>query len=183
MSAASTRESDIIGAILLAVVCFAAGVTLDAKILRAINCEELMEILTMLGGWASAIGTFLAAFVALRIALKQNRIATLGEKTKIFRAFFELKMHMTLHSSRAEMTEVSKFYYPSIDAKFILPPDLAKDIEDYYEACFWIAEANKINGDIQEEDRQKLQEYKAAAKKLAPAIDEAILKILQEAQA
>lgn len=183
MSAASTREADIIGALLLAVVCFAVGVTLGAKVLGKANHKDTMEFLTMSAGWASAIGTFVAAFVALRIALKQNRIATLGEKQRIFRAFFELKMHMTQRAMFADMAEVSKFYHPSIDAKFLLPQDLAKDIADYYDACFWIAEANKANGGTTKESLAGIDKHRAKEKELAPIIDVAISRILQEAQA
>lgn len=183
MSIDTTSENYAIGAILLAVACFAAGVSLGANILGNPSGKDSTEFLSMLGSWASAIGTFVAAGVALHIALKQNKITTLDKKREIFIAFFELKMHMTLNSKFAEQAMVSRFHSHLINAKIYLPPELAKDVEQYYDACFWIAEANKANGGIAKDSDSDIEQHEQVEKMLAPKIDNAFLKLLQEALA
>ncbi len=182
MNIGMAREADAIGAIIFAVFCFAIGVTLGAKVLVNPGCKELVDALAMLGGWASAIGTFAAAWVALRISLKQNKIATLDKKREIFIAFFELKMHMKQKSQFAEQAMVSRFHSHSINAKIYLPADLAKDIDRYYQACFWIAEANRVNGGIAKDSNSQIGKHREVEKALAPSIEDAFLKLLQETQ-
>ena len=76
-------------------------------------------------------------------ARKVNLISLHKYKKEIYDAFFNLKMHMNQKSPFADITEVSKFYYPSINAKVYFPKSLADNIEKYYEACFWISKSNK----------------------------------------
>lgn len=115
-------------------------------------------------------------------AKKANQISLLGHKKEIYDAFFELKMHMTQKAEFAELGEVSKFYYPSKNAKIYLPSDLAKDIEKYFEACFWISDTHRKYGGISKESSAECKQHIAAEKELAPKIEKEIIKLLQEAQ-
>lgn len=115
-------------------------------------------------------------------AKKANQISLLGHKKEIYDAFFELKMHMTLNAQFAKPDEVSRFLYPSNNAKIYLP-SLAKDVEEYYQACFWIANIHQKYGGISSESSIECKQHIETEKKLAPKIEKEILKLLKEAQA
>ena len=116
-------------------------------------------------------------------AKKANQISLLGHKKEIYDAFFELKMHMTRKAEFAEPDEVSRFFYPSRNAKIYLPSDLAKDVEEYFEACFWIANINRKYGGVSNASSIECEQHIEAEKKLAPKIEKEIVKLLKEAQA
>lgn len=113
-------------------------------------------------------------------ARKANQISLLGHKKEIYDAFFELKMHMTQKSQLAELGEVSKFYYPSKNANIYLPSDLAKDIENYFEACFRIADIHRKHGGMTNDSRLECKQHIKIEIELAPKIDKEITKLLKE---
>lgn len=87
-------------------------------------------------------------------------------------------MHMQQKAEFAEISEVSKFYYPSKNARLYLPKNLAKKISQYYEACFWIANIHARNGGHGEESIEKCKLHLDAEQDLAPEIDEAISELI-----
>jgi len=109
-----------------------------------LNTSDVIALLALLVAGLSS----LYARWSWREAKKANQISLLGHKKEIYDAFFELKMHMTQKAELAEQGEVSKFYYPSRNAKIYLPSNLAKDIETYFDACFWIADIHRKYGGI-----------------------------------
>ena len=69
-------------------------------------------------------------------AKKANQISLLSGRKEIYIAFLNLKMHMQQCQGSAQLAEVSKFYYSVINSQLYFPADLAKEVEDYYDACF-----------------------------------------------
>lgn len=116
-------------------------------------------------------------------AKRANQISLLGHRREIYDAFFELKMHMTQKAEFAELEEVSKFYYQSRNARIYLPSALAKDIEKYFDACFWVADIHRNYGGISKERHAEGKKHLQVGYELAPKIEKEILKVLQDAQA
>jgi hypothetical protein len=113
---------------------------------------------------------------------KSNQISLLGHKKEIYDTFFELKMHMTQKAEFAELGEVSKFYYSSKNANIYLPSDLARDVEKYFDACFWIADTHRRYGGISNESNAECKQHIESEKDLAPKIERELLKLLRKAQ-
>ena len=109
---------------------------------------------------------------SLNEAKKANKISLLSYRKEVYDAFFELKMHMIIKAEFAELGEVSKFYYPSKNAKFYFSSALAQDIEMYYEACLGIANPNRNYGRIPKE------EYVETEIRLSSKMDNDITKLL-----
>lgn len=144
-----------------------------------LGTSDVIALLALLVAGLSA----LYARWSWREARRANQISMLGHKKEIYDAFFELKMHMTQKAEFAELGEVSKFYYPSKNAKIYLPSDLAKDIEKYFDACFWIADIHRKYGGISKESSGECKQHIDAEKELAPKIEKQIIKLLKKAQA
>ncbi|PPC76967.1 hypothetical protein C4K68_12695 [Pokkaliibacter plantistimulans] len=113
-------------------------------------------------------------------AKKANNISLLGHKKEIYDAFYELKMHMTQKAKSAELGEVSKFYYHQKNAKIYLPSKLAEDIEKYYDACFRICDIHRRDGGLTTESGADFEPHIANEKRLAPIIEKALVRLLQE---
>ena len=96
-------------------------------------------------------------------------------------AFIDLKMHMLQNQQSAQLAEVSKFYYHTITACLFFQSSLAKDIQDYYDACFWIADIYRSDGRITlQNSREDQEKYLKAEKDLSSKIDRKILKIFKD---
>ncbi|MFM5879900.1 hypothetical protein ACET7V_10725 [Aeromonas sanarellii] len=76
-------------------------------------------------------------------AKNANRISLHQYRKDIYDAFLQLRMHMTQYADQAVLSEVTKFYYPSINAKFYFNSELAREIECYYDLCFKLADKNR----------------------------------------
>lgn len=144
-----------------------------------LGTSDVIALLALLVAGLSA----LYARWSWREAKRANQISLLGHRKEIYDAFFELKMHMTQKSEFAELSEVSKFYHQSKNAKTYLPSDLAKEIEKYFEACFWAADIHRKYGGISKESSAECKRHIDAEKELAPKIEKEIIKLLKEAQA
>lgn len=141
-----------------------------------INMElsDIVAILAILVAGLSA----LYARLAWREAKRANEMSLSWHKKEIYDSFFELKMHMQKNAELAEISEVSKFYYPSRNARLYLPGNLAKKVSEYYEACFWIASIHRRNGGLGEESTEKCKPHHDAERALAPQIDEALSELI-----
>ena len=87
---------------------------------------------------------------------------------------------MTQKAQFAELGEVSKFYYHQKNAKIYLPSDLAEDIEKYYDACFWISDIHRRDGGLTKENGADFKPHICNEKQLAPKIEKALVRLLQE---
>lgn len=96
---------------------------------------------------------------AWRQAVRENEISLFAYRKEVYDAFFELKMHMQQKAEFAELSEVSKFYYPSRNAHLYLPKELASWISCYYEACFWVADIRRSNNGLVEGSVEQCQPY------------------------
>ncbi|MFZ7319741.1 hypothetical protein [Comamonas jiangduensis] len=115
-------------------------------------------------------------------ARRANRISLLGHRMEIYNAFFDLKMHMAQMAEFAELSEVSKFYYPSRSAKIYLPSGLANDIGKYFDACFSIADIRRKYGGISRESSADCKPHKDTERDLVLKIDKQFMALLKEAQ-
>lgn len=149
--------------------------TLDIKL----SASDIVSILALLVAGLSA----LYARWTWSEAEKANKISLLGHRKEIYDAFFELKMHMMQKAETANISEVSKFYYHSKNAKIYLPINLAEDIDKYYDACFWIAESYRSNGGVSYETDIKNEPHIKTEIELSTKIEKALIELLQEAQA
>lgn len=76
-------------------------------------------------------------------AKKANRISLHQYRKDIYDAFVHLRMHMTQYADQAAISEVNKFYHPSRNAQFYFDRELAREIEQYFDLCFGIADTSK----------------------------------------
>jgi hypothetical protein len=114
-------------------------------------------------------------------AKKANQISLISGRKEIYIAFIDLKMHMLQNQQSAQLAEVSKFYYHTITACLFFQSSLAKDIQDYYDACFWIADIYRSDGRITlQNSREDQEKYLKAEKDLSSKIDRKILKIFKD---
>lgn len=77
-------------------------------------------------------------------AEKANDINLHAHQKIIYDAFFELKMHMTIRSEFAELQEVSKFYYPALNAKFYFHQEIAEQFQKFFNLCFEVADLARV---------------------------------------
>lgn len=116
-------------------------------------------------------------------ARRSNEISLSGHRKEIYDAFFEIKMHMQQKAEFAELSEVSKFYYPSRNAGLYLPDRLANQISSYYEACFWVADIHRSTGVLTTESMDKSRPHLEAENDLAPKIDSALSTLIKKINA
>ena len=143
-----------------------------------LNTSDVIAVLALLLAGLSA----LYARWSWYEAKKANQISLFGHKKEIYDAFYELKTYMMRNAEFAEQGEVSKFYYPSRNAKIYLPFNLAKDIEEYFDACFWITKINQKYGGMSEESIAESKQYIDVEKDLMAKIDDAFLYLFKEVQ-
>ena len=140
-----------------------------------LGTSDVIALLALLVAVLSA----LYARRSWRDSRKSNEISLLAHKKEIYDAFFELKMHMNQKVEFAEMGEVSKFYYPSRNAKIYFPSDLAEDIEKYFEACFWVADIHRKYGGTSTESSNECKRHIDTEIELAPKIEKRIINLLK----
>jgi hypothetical protein len=144
-----------------------------------LSTSDVIALLALLVAGLSA----LYARWSWREARKANQISLLVQKKEIYDAFFALKIHMTQKAEFAEMKEVSKFYYPAKNANICLPSKLAKSIDTYFDACFWIADIHQRTNGMTKESREECKPHIATERCLAPKIESEIIELLKESQA
>jgi hypothetical protein len=139
---------------------------------------SISEIIAILSLPVAVLSAVYARWSSME-AKKANQIGLLIGRKEIYIAFLNLKMHMKQCQCSAELAEVSKFYYLSINACMYFPASLAQDITDYYDACFGIAETYQREGIIKSQSREDLENHFRREKELSSTINEKILKIFQ----
>ena len=143
---------------------------------------DLSDIIAILAALVAGLSALYARW-AWREARRANEISLSGHKKEIYDAFFELKMHMQQKAEFAELSEVSKFYYPSRNAQLYFSKSLAEKISKYYEACFWVADIHRRKGGHDGESMEKCKPHLDTEKELAPEIDKAISELIRSANA
>lgn len=141
---------------------------------------EVSDIIALLALLVAGLSALYARW-SWREAKKANNISMLAHKKEIYDAFYELKRHMTAKAQFAELGEVSKFYYHQRNSKIHLPSDLAEDIEKYYDACFWISDIHRRDGGLTKDNGVEFKPHLDTEKQLAPRIEKALIRLIQEA--
>ncbi|MGR3979796.1 hypothetical protein FW757_03090 [Pseudoalteromonas sp. 1181_04] len=111
---------------------------------------------------------------------RSNEISLSGHRKEIYDAFFEIKMHMQQKAEFAQLSEVSKLFYPSRNASLYLRDELANQISSYYEACFWVADIHRSTGGLTTESMDKCRLHLEAEEDLAPKIDSALSRLIKK---
>ena len=137
------------------------------------------DIIAILAFFVTSLSALYARWSSIE-AKKANQISLLSGRKEIYIAFFNLKMHMQQYCDSAQLVEVSKFYYSVINSQLYFPADLAKAVEDYYDACFWIADIYRRDGGVTPQSRKDQERYLEIEKKLSSTINSKILKIFQD---
>ena len=83
-------------------------------------------------------------------------------------------MHMQQKQKSAELFEVSKFYYHKVSSNLFFQPSLAKNIDDYYDACFQVASVIATS-----ENRNILIAHLKTEKDLYTTINKKILSLFE----
>lgn len=109
-------------------------------------------------------------------ARKANQISLHEHQKQIYDSFFELKMYMTQRWDGADISGVSKFYYPSKNAIFYFDKSLAIDIANYFSTCFEIADKNRTQ--VTKNERLELIEKAKRADNLAKTIEVKLIKVV-----
>ena len=137
------------------------------------------DIIAILAFFVASLSALYARWSSIE-AKKANQISLLSGRKEIYIAFFNLKMHMQQYCDSAQLVEVSKFYYSVINSQLYFPADLAKEVEDYYDACFWIADIYRKDGGVTLQSREDKKRYLEVEKNLSSTIDSRILKIFKD---
>ncbi|MDV5168815.1 hypothetical protein [Photobacterium rosenbergii] len=109
-------------------------------------------------------------------AKRANALSLHKHQKDIYDSFLELKMHMAQYSDTADISSVSKFYYPSRNAKFYYERSIFEDLEKYYNLCFHIADKNRTSVDATV--RKDLMRKAAEAKELAKTLESRIIDVI-----
>lgn len=109
-------------------------------------------------------------------AHKANELTLHKHQKEIYDSFFSLKGHMTQKWDEADISEVAKFYYPAKNAAFYFDKKMAAEIYSYFQACFDIADRNRLKrGDT---ERLELTEKAKEADKLALTLEKKLVKLI-----
>lgn len=87
----------------------------------------------------AAIWAGVSAHRSAREAKRANQQAMYHERRAVFDAFLDLNMHMQQKGQAPELEKVRAFYRHSHTAAFCFEAALAKEINDYFDAAFWLA--------------------------------------------
>ena len=141
------------------------------------NTSDKIALLALL---VAVLAAIYARWSSLE-AEKANQISLINGRKEIYLAFINLKMHMLQQRQGAQLTEVSKFYHHTITAHLFFPASLAKKIQDYYDACFWLADSYQLNGDatLENSNKDKQSKYLDTQSGLSLTIDTEILKLFK----
>lgn len=128
-----SQETLFIGVVLLCLMFFGLGAIFVEKILGSAQCKDYMDIFNASGAWASAVGTFAAAFVALRIAGKQNKMSQAVRMEDVYFAFCKIHAKLRLESRDLKPSVLASFYTNYYDALSMYFPDITKQFDRFYE--------------------------------------------------
>ena len=148
---------------------------------------NVMDYVTILAVSVAGLSALYARWVGVAAknatieAKRANEISLLSRRIEIYDAYIHLKMHMLQKRGGAESREVSKFYYSSLSAKAFFKAELADDINNYYDACFWVAEIyNADDGRLNAEITKKQEPYLTREQELSKSLDKDFKEIFQK---
>ena len=147
---------------------------------------NVMDYVTILAVSVAGLSALYARWVGVAAknatieAKRANEISLLSRRIEIYDAYIHLKMHMLQKRGSAESSEVSKFYYSSLSAKAFFKAELADDINNYYDACFWIADINSKNeGNMNAENREQKESFLKKEQELSKSLDKDFVRIFR----
>lgn len=143
-----SQETLFIGVVLLCLMFFGLGAIFVEKILGSAQCKDYIDIFNASGAWASAVGTFAAAFVALRIADRQNRISQAGRMEGVFFAFCKLHTELRLKGRDLDSLSLALFRKNHYDGLSVYFPDTVECFDDFYDNAQEMARRVAQNEDI-----------------------------------
>ena len=113
-------------------------------------------------------------------AKKANQLVFHGLIKPIFVAFDELALHMDSCGKYADKTTVQKFLPHKRDAAIYLDKKTSEYINEYWRACFYMADLSQQSkaGQTSDEQNKKIIEFEAVERKLSPIIKKRIKKKL-----
>jgi hypothetical protein len=141
-----------------------------------LNMSDIIAILAALISGLSA----LYARWAYSEARRSNEITLLSHRKEIFDAFFELKMHMTQRATRAELEQVSKFYYPSRDSAIYFEKELSGKILKFYENCFQVADLARVGNALYPNESEAIKTSYASAMAMSGEVESDLLKVIKQ---
>lgn len=113
-------------------------------------------------------------------AKRANEISLLSHRKAIYDAFFELKMHMDQQAMRAQMEQVSKFYYPIRDASVYFEKSLSEKVAQYYSQCLNVAGLASVGNALYPNESDEIKKSVADAATLAEVIEQEMSGILRK---
>ncbi|WP_332860815.1 hypothetical protein [Janthinobacterium svalbardensis] len=136
------------------------------------TCALVVSIVSAVFSLIVAIASATFAFYSWRATKKANDINLHANQKTVHDAFFELKMHMQQSGEFAKLSEVSKFYYPARNAKFYFPKKLAEELEKYFDVCFSVADAARVerSQDSQEIFAQWMKQERSLSQSIEPQL-------------
>lgn len=98
-----------------------------------------------LGSLAVAVWAGWSAHRSAQEAKRANAQAMYHERRAVFDAFLDLSMHMQCKGQAPDLDVVRLFYRHQHTAVFCLDEALAKELKDYYDAAFKLADFSRVS--------------------------------------
>lgn len=98
-----------------------------------------------LGSLVVAVWAGWSAHRSAQEAKRANAQAMYQERRAVFYAFLDLSMHMQFKGQAPDLDVVRLFYRHQHTAVFCLDEALAKELKDYYDAAFKLADFSRVN--------------------------------------
>ncbi|MDR8017252.1 hypothetical protein [Ectopseudomonas guguanensis] len=140
---------------------------------------DISDIIAILAALISGLSALYARW-AYSEARRSNEITLLSHRKEIFDAFFELKIHMTQRSMRAELEQVSKFYYPSRDSTIYFESELSDKILKFYDSCFKVADLARTGNVLYPNESEEIKSSYASAMAISSEVESGLLKIIKQ---
>lgn len=143
-------------------------ITLQSSDIIAIVAVIISGLSALYARWASSE------------ARRANEIALLSHRKAIYDAFIELKMHMAQQAMRAQMEQVSKFYYPTRDSSLYFKKSLSEKVSQYYSQCHNVASLASVGNALYPNECDEIKKSVADAATLAQVIEQEMSSILRK---
>lgn len=165
-----------------------ATLYLLAGLLVVLHSEAgLISMLEKINSWEAvgaiaAVASAVAAFNSYKATATSNeisrRMGLIGSRRDAYHAFLALKHHMAAKTYWANEAEVAKFYYFSVDSRFLFEDALSQKIEKYYEICLDITKNHSDHGNAANR-QEKIKLSQERERKLSQEIEKEILDSLK----
>lgn len=139
----------------------------------------MQDTIAMLSAAIALLSAIYARY-SYRQAKKANQLVYNSLIKPIYIAFEELRIHMNTSGRFADKSTVQEFLPHKRDAEIYLDEETYEYLDDYFTACFYIADLSEKTklGRISEEQDRKIDEYVEIEKQLSEKIKDRIQKQL-----